>query len=987
MNRLQHVGEKYREFLLTNIKEFPELQCTLRELTHVPTGAKIMHIENDDPENLFCLSFRTLPDSSNGVAHILEHTVLCGSDKYPVKDPFFSMTRRSLNTFMNALTGSDFTCYPAASQVPKDFYNLLEVYIDAVFHPLLNELSFLQEGHRLEFTLPDDPTSPLERKGVVYNEMKGALSSASARLSEEMNKALFPNLTYGCNSGGEPKEIPHLTFPELCAFHQTYYHPSRCLFFFYGNLPLEEHLNFIEQHALKDVKKLEPIPQLSLQPRFAESKFLTAEYPLAPDEDTADKAVIAFGWLTCHILKQQELLALTILEIILMDTDASPLKHAFLQSGYCKQATVAMDTEISEVPIMITLKGCNPENADALEGIMRKTLQDIVETGIPADQFENAIHQLEFARSEITGNHTPFGLSLFMRSALLHQHGGNPEDGLIIHSLFDQVRHNYFSDPKYLTNLIHKYFLDNPHFVRIIMLPNPSLGAKELDDEIDELKKIHEELTPGQKKHILAQMRELNQYQQRQEEEDVDVLPKIALDDVPKQSRDYPISKEQIGKLQVYHHSCFTNDIVYANLIYDLPRIPEHDLPYVRLYASLMSQMGCGTRNYMENLDYIQAHTGGVGTALAFNIQAKDPNQFLPTFEIKGKALHRKANKLFPLLGEMACGIDLNDPKRLREIILKQHTSFHSAFNSHALRYAMNLALSGLDHPSRLGNIWFGIDYYYFIKDLAENIDAKLVPLINKLQEMQKLLLGLDHGDLVISSNAAMYDDLKRHHFYGLIDLPTRTFAPWQANYSVPEVQSQGRVISTPVAFTAKSFKTIPYSHADAPALNVAAHLFDNIVLHPLIREQGGAYGGGASSNPLGGHFTFFSYRDPNISTSLDAFEKAVETIVSGNFDESDLEEAKLEVIQGLDAPVAPGTRGDLTYNRLREGRPPEVRQAYRDRLINLKKEEVVEAVKAHIAPKLKDATTVIFAGKELLEKENQLLISQNKPSFPIELG
>jgi len=981
---MNHVGEKYHDFVLTNVKEFPELQCVLKELTHVPTGAKVMHIENEDPENLFCLSFRTLPDSSNGVAHILEHTVLCGSDKYPVKDPFFSMTRRSLNTFMNALTGSDFTCYPASSQVPKDFYNLLEVYIDAVFHPLLNEVSFLQEGHRLEFTIPDDATSSLERKGVVYNEMKGALSSASARLSEEMNKALFPNLTYGCNSGGDPKDIPQLTYTELCAFHQTFYHPSRCLFFFYGNLPLEEHLDFIATHALKDVKKLEPIPQISVQPRFSDPKFLTTEYPLAPDEDKNDKTVIAFGWLTCHILKQQELLALSILEIILMDTDASLLKHAFLKSGLCKQATIAMDTEISEVPVMITLKGCNEENADALEGIMRKTLQDLIHNGIPPEQFENAIHQLEFARSEITGNHAPYGLSLFMRTALLQQHGGNPEDGLLIHSLFDQVREKHLSDPHYLTGLLQKYFLDNPHFVRIVMLPNPSLGAKELDDEYAELKKIKEELTPGQVKHILTQTRELNAFQQKQEEEDIDVLPRITLQDVPKVSRDYPITKEKLGKLQLYHHSCFTNEIIYANFVYDLPLIKEQDLPYVRLLASLLSQMGCDGRNYIENLEYIQAHTGGVGAALAFNIQAHDAHQFFPTLEIRGKALHRKADKLFSLMGEMALGIDLSDVARLKEIILKQHTSFHSAFNNHALRYAMNLASSGLDRAGRLANIWFGLDYYDFIKDLAGKIDEKLDEIVDKLQKMQGLILGLEHPDLVVTCNSEMFEHLKKQQFYSLTTIPTRSFSRWQADISVPQITSQGRVISTPVAFTAQVFPTIPYIHADAPALNVAAHLFDNLVLHALIREQGGAYGGGSSSNALGGNFTFYAYRDPNISSTLEAFQKAVDTIVLGNFDESDLEEAKLEVIQGLDAPVAPGSRGDLTYSRLREGRPPEVRQGFRDRLIALTKEEVINAVKQHIVPRLPQSTTVIFAGKELLEKENTLLPEQGKHPFDI---
>ena len=404
------VGQTYHGFQVTKSLEIPELQCHLYELVHLPTNAHVMHIANDDPENLFCLSFQTLPERSDGVAHILEHTVLCGSKKFPVKDPFFAMIRRSLNTYMNALTGSDFTCYPAASQVPKDFYNLLEVYLDAVFHPNLNLLSFLQEGHRLEFENPKDPASPLVYKGVVFNEMKGVLSSASSRLSEEMHAALFPDNTYGTNSGGNPQLIPELTYEQLRLFHQKYYSPSRCLFFFYGNMNLEAHLDFITKHALEGVEKIPELPPIPPQPRFKEPRYLTSSYPISQEEDTEAKAYISFGWLTCHITEQEELLALHILEIILMDTDASPLKSVLLKSGYCKLISSYIDVDVAESPLIITLRGCNPEDADACEKLMRETLAQIADEGIPIVLVENAIHQFEFYRSEIAGEHFPLWL-------------------------------------------------------------------------------------------------------------------------------------------------------------------------------------------------------------------------------------------------------------------------------------------------------------------------------------------------------------------------------------------------------------------------------------------------------------------------------------------------------------------------------------------------------------------------------------------------
>ncbi|HNA62978.1 MAG TPA: insulinase family protein, partial [Rhabdochlamydiaceae bacterium] len=291
------VGERYKDFLVQKVVKLDELQATLLELEHVHSGAIVMQIENDDPENLFCLSFQTLPSSSNGVAHILEHTVLCGSRKFPVKDPFFAMTRRSLNTFMNALTGADFTCYPAASQVEKDFYNLLDVYLDAVFHPHLRRESFLQEGHRLELTNPKDLNSPLVWKGVVYNEMKGAMAPADTRLWHTMMAALVPDLTYSHVSGGDPAVIPSLTYEELIHFHETYYHPSRCLFFFYGNLPLKHHLDFIEERVLKSATQLAPLPALPRQKRFKHPLIREGSYPVSED-DVENMTMTAWGWLT-----------------------------------------------------------------------------------------------------------------------------------------------------------------------------------------------------------------------------------------------------------------------------------------------------------------------------------------------------------------------------------------------------------------------------------------------------------------------------------------------------------------------------------------------------------------------------------------------------------------------------------------------------------------------------------------------------------------
>lgn len=984
-DHLNAIGQIYRDFKVTRHLEIPELQCHLTELVHLPTNAQVMHLSNEDPENLFCLSFQTLPEKSDGVAHILEHTVLCGSKKFPVKDPFFAMTRRSLNTFMNALTGSDFTCYPAATQVPRDFYNLLEVYLDAVFSPNLNRLSFLQEGHRLEFTNSEDPQSPLEFKGVVFNEMKGAMSSPGSRLVDAMHAYLFPDVTYGINFGGDPKIIPELTYEQLVAFHQRFYHPSRCLFFFYGSLPLQGHLDFIAKNALDGVNKTEPLPAIPYQKRFSEPKRVEITYPISSDEETESKTYISFGWLTCPIIEQKETLALSILEIALLDTDASPLKLALLKSGLCKLVSSHIDAEINEASWMITLRGCHPQDGDACEKLLRSSLEKIIEDGIPLESVENAIHQLEIFRSEIGGDHAPFGLSLFMRSALLKQHKAKPEEGLTIHALFDDIHHEVLIDPNYFGKLAKKYLLDNPHFVRIVMNPDKALQQQELQDERTLLDQIHKSLSQNEIQQLIKQKQSLVEFQLKQEEESLDVLPKLTLDDVPKLSRQFELKQEKIGNLEVFHHSCFTNQLIYTDLVFNLPELPELELPYVRLFCVLLTQMGCGGRHYTENLDYIQANTGGIGASLAFNLQASDHHLFTPTINIRGKALHRKASKLFALLQDFVTSADFTDLHRLKEVIQKHYTALESNLSQSSMRYAINLSASGLDVASKIANLWYGLDYYWKIKEIALDLNNQLIPLAEKMKQMQDALLGLDNPHLVVTCNAAMYDELKGNNFYGLTRLITKSYKPWKGNYSIEKIDPQGRIIASPIAFTGLVFKTISFIHPDAPALALAACLIDNLTLHPLVREQGGAYGSGAVSNAISGNFYFYSHRDPNISRTLEAFQISVTNIVNGKFDESDVEEAKLEIVQSLDEPIAPGSRGEHAYSWFREGKTQQIRQAFRDRLLKMTRQEIIQAVKEHIAYQMPQGAPVVFAGRELLEKENQLLESKGLAPLRIE--
>lgn len=979
---LNAVGERYGNFSLTKILPITELQATLRELVHEPTGALVMHLENDDPENLFCLSFKTLPTSSNGVPHILEHTVLCGSKKFPIKDPFFAMSRRSLNTFMNALTGADYTCYPASSQVEKDFYNLLDVYLDAVFHPELKELSFLQEGHRLEFSQPDNPKTPLEYKGIVFNEMKGSLSSPDNRLWHAMMELVVPNLPYAFNSGGDPDVIPNLSYQELVSFHRTYYHPSRCLFFFYGDLPLNKHLDFIEKEALQGVEKAPPLPPIPKQPRFLAPVMKEMSYPIQESEEE-EKAIISFGWLTAPLTDQEEILALSVLDSALMDTDASLLKFPILESKYCIQADSLLDTDMSEAPYLIVCKGCKKENADKLQETIFSAIEDIIKKGIPAHLIESAIHQIELSRLEIVGDHSPFGLTLFMRSALAKQHECPPENALMVHKLFEDLLLK-IKDPRYLPSLLKKYILDNPHFVRLVMVPDPKLAQEEMAKEKEKLKKIKEALTEKETKHILEQAEKLKRYQQETEAQSLECLPKVALSDIPPNPRDFPLVREQVRNLEVFHHSCFTNKIVYTDLIFDLPQVEEEDIPLIHVFTTMLAEVGCASRDYAENLEYIHAHTGGLGATCALYVQVQDPNLAVPSLQIRGKALARKADKLFALIKDVATSVRFDEKKRIKEIILQIQNSLQNRLNRNALRYAMQTALSGFSVPSKINNEWEGLPYYKAIQKMAKNLDKNLPKIIEKFLFLKDTLLCLEKPQLVLTCDEETYQEIKKNEFYGLADLPSKSFTPWKGEYPVELVESQAYVISSPVSFNATAYKTINYIHPHSPALTVSTPLLDNKILHPKIREQGGAYGCGASFSFIYGSYTFHSYRDPHIAKTLEVFDEAISTIAKGQIDDREIEEAKFGVIQQFDTPIAPGNRAITAYSWRKTGRTLEMRQNFREKLLALTPKQVQKAVEEELF--FKKGVTVSFANKELLEKENVALEKLNRklPVFSI---
>lgn len=955
------VGKEYKGFRVTKSIQLAEVQSELVELVHQESGAEVLYIRNDDPENFFSIAFRTPPKSSNGVAHVLEHTVFQGSQKYPSRGIFHQLKQRTMPTYINAGTGPDFTSFHAASLVEEDFYNLFEVYFDAVFHPLLRLNSFAQEGHRIEFAEIGDPNSPLEYKGVVFNEMKGVMASPRAQLMKAVSREIFPDTHYSFNAGGDPQEIPKLTHQALLEFHREHYHLGNALFFFHGNLPLEKHLDFLSEKGLENQPKKPKIPPFKMQPRFTKPVHVELAYPTAR---ASDQSLIAISFLACTTDDTEEVMALKVLDTCLMGTDAGLLKSELLKSNLCKQAKSSLDTVRHELSYTLCLEGVKAEDIEQLKQLAMQRLEAIASQGIPQDLIESAINKHELERSEIGGRPDAFEQSCFIKCALLKLYGGKAENGLKIKSLFDRCH-----DLKFLQAVLKKHFLDNKHVVFITLNPSLNLGEEQMQKERETLEAIKATLNDNEIVKISNLAKEL-----RTPYSEEPNLPKTRLSSIQTKPTTYPLSKESVGALDIYHHDVFTNHITYVDLVFPIPEIEEDDIWLLPLFTNLLTQVGHAGRSALDSIKHIESLTGGMHASVILYQNAQNANSARPKLTISASALDSKANALCKLLYEIVTAANFDDKTRLKEHISKECHEIETAIQQNPLHFCTRASLASFGETNALVNRWMGLDYYHKLKGLNDNFDEQAGNLIQRLEMLQSKIFASKMPHLVLTCAKESLENCQTNNFGNLTTLLIKEQPEFKMPSVKRETSSFAYLISSPVSFTAQSMQSLPYSHPKSAALLLATYLFDNKVLRQRVREERGAYGVGALYNPTTSNLCFYSYRDPNIASTLAAFREALEEIALGNFTEQDLEMAKLEAFQALNLPQAPGRRARYAYDRLQEGKDDGVLFDFRARLLSARCLDVQEAVKIHIEPSFNDSAVVTFTGQALLEKENSKL-------------
>lgn len=926
------------------------LHIDVAEYRHKVTGARHFHMAADDNNNAFLVAFLTVPQDSTGVAHILEHTSLCGSAKYPVRDPFFMMTRRSLNTFMNAFTASDWTAYPFASQNVKDFDNLLQVYLDAVFFPNLNEMDFLQEGHRLEFAEPENPESELTYKGVVYNEMKGAMSSPVSALWQAMQAKVFPTITYHHNSGGEPMDIPNLTWEQLRDFHARHYHPSNATFMTYGDLPAEQHQERIEDWALNQFDRLDMDLAVPDEQRYPAPVAIEERYAL-DEEDTEEKTYQMMAWLLGRSANLDEIMEAHLLSGVLLDNSASPLRHALETSdlGTSPAPISGLDDSTREAVFLCGLEGSEPEHAEAVEALIMGVLEQVAEEGVPQEQVEAMLHQVELSQREIGGGHFPYGLQLMVNALSPALHDGDPVAVLNLDPALERLRAKT-GEPGYIPSLVRRLLLDNPHRVRLTFSPDTEMSANKAAEEAQRLDRIRASLDEPAKLRIVEQARALKERQEQAD--DPEMLPRVTLDDVPPDMKIALGEVVEVAGMNATWYSQGTNGLVYQQLVVDLPALPESLSDLLPIFTDVLTEVGCGEHDYMAMQNRQAAVSGGIRARVSLRGSVDDPQRTSGLFVLSGKALARNQKALAELLRETFESARFDEHDRIRELIAQDraHREAHITDSGHSL--AMTAAMAGLSPSAALSHRWNGLAGIKALKALDDAIDdaEALADLCDQLAAIRDLILGASRQALLVGEEAqkeSMLADLAEA--WG--GLPcTLVPPPFQCPEPTGAVR-EGWTTSTQVNFCAVAYTAVPSGHEDSAALTVLGPFLRNGFLHRAVREQGGAYGGGAGYDSDSATFRFYSYRDPRIEGTLQDFEASVDWLRDNEHEPRLLEEAILGVVSSIDRPDSPAGEAIGAYFAARHGRTPERRRAFRKRVLGVTIDDLKRVAAAYLKP------------------------------------
>ncbi len=963
-------------FTLTQSRVIPEINATGKLFIHDQTGARVLSITNNDENKVFGITFRTPPADSTGIAHIMEHSVLCGSRKYPVKEPFVEILKGSLQTFVNAFTFPDKTCYPCASQNLKDFYNLVDIYLDAVFYPLIPEHTLRQEGWHYEI---DGPDAPLTFKGVVFNEMKGAYSSPDDLLGDKSRSSLFPDNTYGLDSGGDPHAIPDLTYAAFKTFHETYYHPSNAYIYFYGDDPEAERLAILESW-LKDFDKKEVNSAIPLQPQFSAPKKLT--YPYDSGDSDEAKAYLTLNWLLPETTEVQTTLGLSLLAHILLATPASPLKKTLIESGLGEDVTGGFEEQLRQTTFSAGMKGLQSENLEKVEKLILETLATLAKDGLDPETVAASLNTVEFAlREQNTGNF-PRGLSLMLGALTTWLYAGDPLEALAFEAPLAQLKEAVKAG-RYFESLIQQHLLDNPHQTTVSLLPDPEEGQRREAVETERLAKVKASMSPAEIERVSAEAAELKRRQETPDSpEALATIPALKLSDIDKAIRTIPIQivqrgsethAEQLHTPPILYHDLFTNNIIYLDLGFDLHALPQDLLPYAGLFGRLLLEMGTTTEDFVKLTQRIGRETGGIRAASFTSARYGESGSAAYLF-LRGKAVASNSAALLDIFKDLLLTARLDDRERFKQIVLEEKSGLEAGLvpGGHGIvNRRLRAHFSEADWIAEQIN---GVSQLFFLRELAENLENNWAGILEKLETLRADLIA--HGNLLanVTLDAANWktfqpqleaflETLKSAGPQRKVELPAWTLPAATRN--------EGLTIPAQVNYVGKGadlYKLGYQLHGSAQVIN---NYLGTTWLWEKIRVQGGAYGGFSTFDQHSGVYTFLSYRDPNLLASLDNYDATAGFLRALELSDEELTKSIIGTIGDLDAYQLPDAKGWTSLTRALIGLTDARRQQFRDEVLSTTLENF-KTFGETLAEVAKHGEVVVLGSAEAIEKANK---------------
>ena len=916
-------------FELIKEANIAEINTYARLFRHVATGAELLSLENDDENKVFGITFRTPPADSTGIAHILEHSVLAGSRKYPLKEPFIELVKGSLKTFVNAFTFPDKTCYPVASQNLQDFYNLIDVYLDAVFYPRLTPEVLQQEGWHYEL---EDRNDPMIYKGVVFNEMKGVYSSPDSLLGRYSQETLFPNNTYGFDSGGDPKYIPDLTYAQFKAFHQRFYHPANSRIFFYGDDDPEARLRLLQEY-LDDFQHIEVDSAIALQPYFDQPGQVRFAYD-AGEEAEGKKAYVTVNWLLPENLDPELTLSLSILSYILVGTAASPLRKALIDSGLGEDVTGGgLQTQLRQMAFSTGLKGTAVEDTAKVEELIIDTLGRLVRDGIETDMIEAAVNTIEFNLRENNTGSFPRGLSLMLRSLMMWLYDGDPFAPLAFETPLTSVKEKLAADPTTFEKQIDQYFLNNNHRVTVVLEPDPALGQRQEAAEMDRLAQARSAMSDAELQAVIDSARQLKLMQETPDPpEALATIPTLRLSDLDKDSRSIPLAISEDQSSQILYHDLFTNGIAYLEIGFNLYTLPQELLPYLPLFGQALLKIGTETEDFVKLSQRIDRKTGGIWPSSYSSIM-RDSDDGTAWLFLRSKAMVTRTDDLLDILRDILLTVKLDNQERFRQMVLeaKARTEAGLIPGGHGIVNArLRAKFNEADWASeQMG----GVTYLFFLRQLAEDVEHNWPSVLAKLENIRQLLINRNSMLCNVTLDEANWRQFqpKLSNFLSMLPAGPVTITEWEPAYSL---NSEGLTIPAKVNYVGKGANLYQLGYKLHGSHLVVTNFLRTTWLWEKIRMQGGAYGGMCSFDANSGVFSFLSYRDPNLLETLANYDRASEFLRQVDLSEDEITKSIIGAIGQLDAYQLPDAKGNTSMFRYLIGLTDEMRQQRRDEVL-----------------------------------------------------